>query len=429
MTDKIFLDLLKAKVAEMKPSEKYRNNDWLSLQDSLQITLPQPPRVRRRAIALPILLLTALLSSNAVWWQVSRNDRTTMTQLSTQIANLQDSISKKISTPYVIIRIDTIWQTVYLQQMASIPKKFAGELSGINFEQFPPLPHPPLLSTENSMVLADEPSVPGTALANKTASTAEHPDSIQQLFDLTNLQLPRLALLHFYEPAISAPDSIVIGPLEAQKTTVPFDQSLVRSIRPKFFKVITSAGWLSVNSSGLMHEGGFACNLTGVMGLSRHWSLTSGFSTGKVHYKSHSKESILGNPVLPVLPSTDDHFAEMDVTGQKIHQLNLGLRYTFAQQGKLRTFFGIGWGCQMLLPFTIEYEIQHEPTGSIEKAIFEVKTRTSMRNILGLSGGFEIPISTRIDLIMEGFYQRQWKKPGKQAPDLTGIRAGLSWLF
>jgi len=40
-----------------------------------------------------------------------------------------------------------------------------------------------------------------------------------------------------------------------------------------------------------------------------------------------------------------------------------------------------------------------------------------------------MPLSPRFDLSLEGFYQRQWKKPSGIAPDLLGIQAGINWLF
>jgi hypothetical protein len=130
-----------------------------------------------------------------------------------------------------------------------------------------------------------------------------------------------------------------------------------------------------------------------------------------------------------MLPSMEHHFTELDVTAQKIHQFGLGLRYTFAKPGKPRPFLGIDWSGQTLMPFSIEYELQHEPTGLIQKEVLEVTSRTRIRNIVDLKAGIQMPLSPRFDFSLEGFYQRQWKKPSGIAPDLLGIQAGINWLF
>ncbi|MFN0216729.1 MAG: hypothetical protein ACKVT2_20925, partial [Saprospiraceae bacterium] len=225
------------------------------------------------------------------------------------------------------------------------------------------------------------------------------------------------------------PESQALRTNEEKKPTKPFSEKLKDALRPKLFKVGLNIGWLNAYSTGLMHEGGFSYNLCGEIGLSRHWSVVANLGKGQLHYRAHTPEAILGTPVFPILPSMEHHFTDMDVTGQKIHQFGLGLRYTFAQPGKARPFLGLGWGGQTILPFSIEYEVQHEPTGTIQKGVFEVTARTQMRNILGLSGGVEMPLSPRFELSLEGSYQRQWKKPSGISADLLGIQAGMNWLF
>jgi hypothetical protein len=423
MADKNFFDLLKAKVSELNATENHRDNDWLALQNRLQTALPQAPPERRRAIVLPFLLLTALLSSNAVWWQSSRNDQATMAQLVAQVADLQASMLNNDAIIPVTVRVDTLWRTRYLPQFASIANKNTSGRADLNL-----MPSTPS-NNKDSIALVAAQTAQRTLVPTLNISTIPRPDSTRLLFDLTNLQLPALSMLHLEEPVILAPNAVAVNSKKLEKTTEPMGQNILKFFRPKFIQAGASAGWLFAKSSSLMHEGGFSCNLRGEIGLTRHWSITTAVGMGQVHYKSHSQEAILGDIELPTLPSKDHHFAEIEVTGQKIRQFDLGIRYTFAQPGKPRPFLGLGWGGQTLLPFTVDYEIQHEHNGTIEKAVFEVTGRTRMRNILGLSGGFEMPVSKRMSLNMEGFYLRPWKKPDHQAPDLTGIRAGLKWLF
>ncbi len=405
MADKHFFDLLKDKMAELRPSEQHRDNDWAALGDRLNNALPEKPGGRRQAILLPLLLLSALLSTNAVWWQSNHKDRATMAKLEIKVADLQAKIAATGVLPRETVRTDTVWRTVYVQQIEK---------------------------TKNSVQATEkqsEPTLPIVQTSTEGVAATGGSDSITKVAGLSNLELAQMALLELPEHQISSPKPLGANPLKDKRKTEPFGQNLLKALRPRFFKVGASAGWLNANSSALMHEGGFTYNLRGQIGLSRHWGITMDYGMGSIHYKSHIPEAILGAPTLPVLPSMEHHFAEMDVTGQKIRQFNLSLRYTFAQPGKPRPFLALGWGGQTLLPFTIEYEIQHEPTGAIQKEVFEVTSWTKLRNILGMNAGVEVPFSPRFNLNLEGFYQRQWKKSNSKAPDLTGIRAGLTWQF
>jgi hypothetical protein len=246
--------------------------------------------------------------------------------------------------------------------------------------------------------------------------------------DLSQLETRELALLQPSNPAISPIENPVAQPLEEDKPIKPVGQQMLDAIRPKYFKAGANFGWLYAKSPGLMHQGGFSCGAEGIIGLSRHWSLTAAYNAGQLHYKAHDPAAILGAPALPP-PDYGHHLTEMDVTGQKVRQFDLGLRYTFSQLGKPRPFVGLGWGGMTVLPYTVEYETQYEPTGTIQKDTFMVSERTQIRNILRFGAGLEIPLSSRFDLTLEGFYLRQWKKPSSIAPDLIGIRGGVNWLF
>lgn len=408
MAEKNFFDLLKDKMAALRPSEKHRDDDWGALGERLNAALPQQPKGRRRTIVLPLLLIAALMSSNAVWWHSSQCDQIARTRLEAQVIDLQKINSKLASTqetqPHKAIR-DTLWRTVYIRS------------SEKRYEQS--------ASSEKSGFTDSVQTVPGKT-SNMISDDKIASDSILKTSDSTLAEHSSLSLIDTSKFKLDFPESL----LEAEKKPVePFADKLLDALRPKFFKVGVNIGWLYANSTGLMHEGGILYNLRGEIGLSRHWSVMANLGMGRLHYKAHSPEAILGAPDFPMLPSMEHHLTEMDVTGQKIHQFGLGLRYTFAQPGKPRPFLGIDWSGQTLMPFTIEYEIQHEPTGSIQKAVLEVTSRTRMRNILGLEAGIQMPLSPRFDLSLEGFYQRQWKKPSSIAPDFLGIQAGINWLF
>lgn len=441
MADKTFFELLRDKMAALRPSEEHRDDDWAALGERLDAALPPQPKGRRRTIVLPFLLITALLSSNAAWWQSSRKGQASLTRLEAQVSELQASVVALASTSGALhskVLHDTLWQTIYIrakevkyEQSASIDKggsarskpnqEISFHVSGV------PIFSPNLVSpfADKDLTHSEEISnpIPDGKISKAT------PDSIVGFSDLTSAEHSVLSLLDTSKSLLHFPKNPVLLAKEEKKPTEPFSKKVTDALRPKFFKVGVNIGWLYANSKGLMHEGGFLYNLRGEIGLSRHWSVMANVGRGQLHYKAHTPEAILGSPDFPMLPSMEHHFTEMDVTGQKIHEFSLGLRYTFAQPGKPRPFLGLGWGGQTLLPFTIDYEIQHELTGTIQKESLKVTTRTRMKNILGLNAGIEMPLSPRFDLTLEGFYKRSWKKPSGITPDLLGIQAGMNWLF
>ncbi|HRI62527.1 MAG TPA: outer membrane beta-barrel protein [Saprospiraceae bacterium] len=430
MAEKNFFDLLKEKMAALRPTEKHRDDDWAALGDRLNLALPEQPRKWRRVLALPLLLLTALLSSNAVWWQTHRQDRAILQRLEARVTGLQSSVEVlKADTP--VVRTDTVWRTVHVREignmgfMPSGSQHFTTQQVQLTQNELHPVMNAvlPLSKTE-----WDSSATVTTGIATHTKSKLPALDSAARMADSSLLETRELALLKLSNPTISPIVNSVAQPMEEDKPIKPVGQKMLDALRPKYFKVGASFGWLYAKSPGLMHEGGFSYGAEGIIGLSRHWSLTAEYNAGQVHYKAHDPAAILGAPALPP-PDYGHHLTEMDVTGQKVRQFDLGLRYTFSKPGKPRPFLGLGWGGLTVLPYEVEYETQHEPTGTIQKDTFMVSERTHFQNILRFGAGLEIPLSPRFDLTLEGFYLRQWEKPSSIAPDLMGIRGGVNWLF
>ncbi len=459
MADKNFFDLLKDKMAALRPSEKHRDDDWNALAGHLNAALPQQPRKRRRTLLLPLLLCVALLSSNAVWWHSSRNDQARMAQLEAQTTSLQHDLSElgkvMVSTKTTHLR-DTLWRTVYVRVRAEAgadwtahpaqsavdqpmqaaastdwteKSRTANSTSGATREASTGIAQPPEAATQVSSVLKFAMQNIDNQGRSAPAHWAVPLDSMGCTADLAPLPLPGLSLLPLPQSAASRPNAQAAKPPEPEKPTTPFSQKIGGALRPKFFKIGANAGWLYALSKGLMHEGGYALGVQGQVGLSRHWGLSAACTMGRFHYKAHDPAAILGAPDLPMLPSSNHHYTELDVTGQRLRQLDLGLRYTFSQPGRPRPYLGMGWASQTLLPFMVEYEIQHETYGPVTKGQHRVSASTRLRNHFGLSAGLELPLSARASLTLEGFAQRQWKKPSRTAPDLAGFRAGAHWLF
>ena len=435
MADKNFFELLKAKMAALKPREEQRQADWAALGARLDTAMPQQFPARRRSIVLPLLLLTMLLSTNATWWYSSQKNRSSMECLEAKLTAVQASLAANSSTK-AAIQHDTIWKTVFVQTQA-IHQNQAGNIAervdiALKNRQ------------ANTTVAPDttQNKTPGIPLPNKAAAKAASTTptvSEIALNTATNALRPMAALLplahrsdHPFDiPSRETPLLTGVPTLtqEAEKPATPFTKKVSNLLRPKYFIVGANAGWLNATSKELMHEGGIVYNIRSEIGLTRHWGIMADFGIGKLHYKAHSPEAVLGAPEFPKIPNPDHHYVEIDVTGQRIRQYSLGFRYTFSQLEKLRPFIGLNWGGQWLEPFIIQYEIQHEPNGIIEKAAFQVVNKIHLKNIIGLNAGFEIPVSTRLNLMMQGYYQRQWKKPNSIAPDFTGIRTGINLVF
>ncbi|MFN0035210.1 MAG: hypothetical protein ACKVUS_09090 [Saprospiraceae bacterium] len=437
MADKNFFDRLKDKMAELRPSEKHRDDDWASLGERLNAALPQQPRERRRAIVLPLLLLAALLSSNAAWWQSSRSDRAALARLEAGAANLQAAVEAASGIALqVLVRTDTVWRTVYVSTAEGSRTVSDGSEPNLttfkNLSNFrvvlPQLPENLVPKESGSGSSVHDTAAQLAPIFGKNSIAYNAPQATTHRADLLILKKNKLALLELPERKILLSQNLIPTTFKKEKPPEPFGQNLLHALRPKYFKLGGNIGWLNANSSGLMHEGGFSYGLQGQIGLSRHWCLTAAYSAGQLHYKAHDPAAILAVPVLPPLHH-GFHMTTLDVTGQKTRQFDLGLRYTFLQPGKPRPYLGLGWGGLTVLPYNLEFEIQDAHIGTIQKGVFSVSHQTQLRNILRFGAGLEIPLAPRFDLILEGFYLRQWKKPSTIAPDLMGVQSGVRWLF
>ena len=441
MADKNFFDLFQNKLATLRPSDQYRSEDWVALGDKLDAALPQAPRKRRRAIVLPLLLAAALLSSNAMWWHTNRSNRSTLTRMETQLVEMQTTLSalKDASASMQrTVRHDTLWQTVYIhtrEKALETPANLSQNIAESKTESLSGTPA--IFNNINAIVGQNSPLISNKAALTSAGIKKHTPNRLLESAttsmairsDFPPVATRTTAFIQWQKNMILMPQGLALNPSQQVPSTKTITKKRIESFRPRFLRLGASAGLLYAASSGLMHEGGFHYNLNAEIGFSRHWSITAAYGAGQVHYKAHLPKAVLGTPVFPMLPSMNHHFVEIDVTGQGLQQYDLGLRYTFSQPGKNRAFLGLSWGGQILQPFSIQYEIQHEAYGTIEKNTFDITTRTSLKNIIGLEAGLDIPLSQRLSLKLGGFYQRSWKKPSAIAPDLTGLQTGINWLF
>lgn len=423
MANKHFFDRLKDKMAELQPSEQHRGEDWVALGDRLDAMVPQKKIERKRAIVLPLLLLTALLSSNAMWWHSNRQNQIDITELKTTVSHLENSIGA--ISAQAPSKTDTIYRIVYKRLYLKDPES--------SFRNVIPTVIEPRDSRQellkNSTI--SQLTTPDVGIAKDTV----HADESLYLVTIEQNSFQTPIFKEFDTTGVISGKTnlkeeqpLILDQIHAEKTIEPVGQSGWKALRPKFLVLGGNVGWLFASSPGLMHEGGFATNLRTQIGFSSHWSVTAEFGLSRIHYKAKVPEAILGFPVLPVL-DMDHYFGEMDVSRQRIHHFEFGIRYTFAKPGNIRPYLCLGWGIQNLQTFTIMYEVLHEPTGNIQKNVFEVNTRTRLKNNLGVRTGIEIPMTSRLDMTMEGFYQRQLKKLSNKAPDLTGVSIGLNWHF
>lgn len=427
-------------MAELRPFEKHRDDDWDALGARLNAALPQQQQGKRRTIVIPLLLAAAFLSSNAMWWQSSRRDQASLTRLEAQMGELKASITALKVAPSVPpnqVQHDTLWRTVYVQlnDLENKPSVY-NEKSGIAISKTSqegsfPKSGLPIFSTIRDNQFEDKAPVYPQSMSKAILDnqlSKETPGSILGNSDLTILEISETALIDLPKPEIHLSKRLLMLTQQKEKPNKPFSKKLREAISPKFFKLGGNIGLIYPNSAGLMHEGGFSYGLQAQVGLSRHWSLTAAFNAQQFHYKAHDRAALLAAPALPN-PGHGQHILEIDVNGQRTQQFDFGLRYTFSKTDKPRLFIGLSWGGLLLMPYDVEYEIQEELNGTIQKVVYSISERTHLRNILRFGTGLQIPLSSRSDLTLEGFYTRRWKKPSGVAPDFFGVQGGVHWCF
>ena len=445
MAEKNFFDLLKEKMAALRPSARHREEDWAALTARLDEALPRQPQDRRRAWLPLLLLLLALLSSNALWWNESLENRTAMRRIELQLAGLQTAVASFKPAPQAV-RTDTVWRTVYIRipareqftmPLATVPdERVAGKLqpaSRQNGMKEKILPQPATAGNSaqpgNANENIDERNrVAAAETANQPGDSGLGKDSTARTIITPLLESRKWPFLKSVNWRPSYAPDYVITP-EPKGNTRPLGPVLLNALKPKYFKVGAIAGLLYPVSPALMHQSGFESGAHGSIGFSRHWSAILEYTFGQLHYESNEPAAILGSPEFPVLSSPDEYFTHLDLKRQSLRQFGLGLRYTFGQPGKTRPFIGINWGNQSLKPYTVVYEIKHEPSNTVQQGLLVVDETTHLRNVLRFGAGLEVPLSRRFDLTFEGFYMRQWKKKNKDVLDMTGIRVGINWMF
>lgn len=447
MAEKNFFDLLKEKMAALRPAVRHHEEDWAALTARLDQAMPQQPRDRRQAWVPLLLLLLALLSSNALWWQESRGNRIAMQRVEVQLAGLQASVSSfKPVSP--IVRTDTVWRTVYIMApelkgsnmfKAMKPSAEAPAHNGLadrtsDFEQkkrYQPISDAYSTSTREYLDKLPEKSElkPREQDTDRSVIVSSVTGQMEQTAFLQQLDMPGLtySLSPLTRRAAYTPE-FVNTPVPRYNTR-PFGSVLLNALRPKYLKVGAIGGWLYPVNPALLHQAGLEAGLHGSVGFSRHWSLTAEYVFGRLHYESGKPEAVLGSPEFPALPSSDYHYAHLDLQGQSFRQLSLGLRYTFSQPGRTRPYIGLNWGSMTVLPFKIDYEVKNESNNTIQQETLVVDKRTRLINTLRFGAGLEVPLTHRLDLTGEAFYQDQWKTRQFAGMGMMGLRAGVNWRF
>ena len=445
MAEKSFFDLLKAKMAALRPSAQHLEDDWAALTQRLDQTMPPQSREPRRLWAPLLLLLLTLLASNALWWQQNRENHLAMQRLETRLAGLQATIvSLKPAPP--IIRTDTVWQTVYVrvpgQETPSRPYTLHTN-PGTTDDDLPVYPESVQKATfnqTNNAQLVDQESFTDTPNKHKAASNGGD-RALSKSPDIADDEVPVISVVDILgktNPAtlemtpnkeVFSPGLVIASSARKHIPVRPFGPVLLNALKPKYIKVGAIAAWLNPLNSALKHEIGFETGIHANVGFSRHWSLVLEYTFGQLHYESNDPNAILGSPEFPHLPSAAYRFEHLDLQRQPVWQFGMGLRYTFLQPGKVRPYIGLQWGGQTVRPYRVEYEIRHEPSNTSETAVLNVENSTYLPNTLRFGAGIEMPLFERLHFTAEGSYLGQWKKQNRGAFGMVGLRIGTNWLF
>lgn len=426
MAEKNFFDLLKEKMAALHPSTRHQDADWAALSERLDEALPQQPKQRRRTGVLPILLLLALLSSNIFWWRMHRKSQTALQGIEMQLTTLQKPAADH-SSGTTKTCTDTVWRVVYVDRPV-----FGQLFSSIRPEGYEIKFKKQQLNELSSHLTENSPTI--STASDKIPFETGHfgPEKRDTSGETAGLEtLETLRPWYFNEPnqqVFQLPEFLAAPVQVQQKPAHPLVPALVNALKPKYGKIGIIGGWVHPVNPDLMHQVGFETGAQGIVGFSRHWSLVFEYTYGQLHYESVSPTAILGSPHLE-LPSSEYKFTHLNIKGQAYRRYGFGARYTFSPTGKACPYIGLNWSSQTLMPYKVDYEIQHEPTNTVLQDIFIHDRRLRYKNLLRLGVGLEIPLSHQFDLSAEGYYMRQWKKNNKDVLDLTGIRLGVNWKF
>lgn len=446
MASKNFFEMLKDKIASLRPSTRHREEDWSALADQLDQAMPQRHFERQRALV-PLLLLLALFLSNAFWWQTSRENQVAMQGLEVQMASLQNVVeSLKSAAPD--IHTDTVWRNVYVQTPYQTLFLSPSRMSGAQKAEFRQVSADNTLNPERKTAIQsafpsawkalDSPEdnpVGHTVFPREQKVEGGQADRDQQetgsLAHIKLLPTSGPGLLEWKTPSMRyVPEFLSDSLVKPFNPRRPFVPTLLHTLKPEYIKVGGIAGWLHPLSPAVIHQIGFEAGIHGLIGFSRHWSLALEYTYGQLHYEASNPSAILDTPEFPPLQSAEYRFTHLNVNKQAIQQVGLGLRYTFNEWRKnIRPYVGLNWGQTTVLPYTLEYEVEHEPSNTIQKKTLSVDQKVKLRHMIRLGTGLEIPLSRRLNLTAEGFYMRQWKRKDKNQMGFTGIRAGLNWAF
>lgn len=440
MSEKNFYDHLREKLNALRAKTRNQSQDWESLNRRLDQVLPEREHHHQRSgLLLPLLLLFALLLSNFLWWRGHHENQVAIRQLEMNMASLQHGSA-------TFTRTDTVWRTKYIRvpdfDGFLLPKSQPGYRT-----------KPSNYHTTPEAIEENKPKNPATAqnrstpinqvkIQTTTISDAGKTDESNLVIDPANLSIPDgtaspglLAtaypeLLEIPErpglSTLSLPISLDPKPL---KPVRPIGRVILNAIKPTAVKIGGSAGLFYPLSASLTHQIGYKFGATGAINFARHWSVTVDYSYGDLHYEAAIPAAVLGAPDFPKLPSADYHYAHIDIQKQAFWKFGLGLQYTFLKAGQPRPFVGLNWGNQTLLPYEIAYEVQYEPGNTIQPGLLKIGHRSSVRNLLGLRAGLDVPLSRRLDFVIEAYYLRQWKKHANEIPDLPGIQLGFNWAL
>ncbi|MEZ4940635.1 MAG: hypothetical protein R3D58_07195 [Saprospiraceae bacterium] len=447
MTENNFYNVLKEKLAAFRPSLRHYEEDWLSLSDRLDLALPQVFRDRRQVVLPLLLMFVALLLSNLLWWKESRENRIAIQSLSMQLSGLQTSITS-LNNPAPVTLKDTVWQTVYLKATDQKPfdKRTTGQRivdSGRNsLLKWEPGVGNNLLNRSTTEPNAFEQQQTGrdidadkneSIIQDRVADNVEYSNAglghvAGTMYHLSPLDIPIIPFLKTStKRAEFTPDMVLT--LAPKRNPRPLGPLLLKALKPEYIKAGLVTAWLYPVSPDLIHQSGFLIGVQSGIGFRRHWSLTLEYTYSQLHYESSDPAAILGAPDYPVVLSPDEHFTHLDLRRQAIRQFGIGLRYSFSQLGKIRPYAGLNWGNQTLMPYSVAYEVELEPSNTLEQGTFAVDKTTRLQNIMRIGTGLEVPVSRHMDFTVEAFYAHQWSKKNRGAPGMTGIRAGMNWMF
>lgn len=409
---------------ENRPEPDFEEQDWIALEKRLD---QQPIRSWRGLLfwwlLLPFLFL--LLGSNI--WSLFE-----LRKANQKIALLE--IQKDtVFQSHVTIQTDTIYQTRVIKETIQTFSS-ANPVSIINPKfpgfNFPKTPIKLLDDNTRTNLFSQKyytSSLFNQTNTNTTVSLPNPEDSTinnQAILDskLAYLDQIPLSFLSIRPPVFSYEAHLV----EQKKKTI---RQHLYTMRPKGYLLGAGGGWMKAfdEIERVNQIPGYNFGLQGIMEFSPQIRLWLGATFSEIKYEAYRMDEALG--VQPIAPPSDEFsFFKAEVPQQFI-SYSMGMDYRLDLKGKIKPFFGAGFGAMILLPDETSYEFRNDPLDITVNLDHANLGRMVFSDLYLLKTGFDYQLSRNWEWRLWATYRAKWSETSVFVPRTFQLQTALMYRF